>query len=172
MRLAASLLLAATAAATLHAAEPNAAPDGRAALERIKALAGDWEGTVTTPDGPKVSVVYRVTSSGSAVLEDLFPGTDHEMITMYHLDGDALVLTHYCAMGNQPKMRLAEATPAGLRFDFAGGSNLDPAKDPHMHAGRLAFPAADRIEAEWAVYEGGKQTGSNRFYLSRKGSGK
>jgi hypothetical protein len=172
MRSAASIVVVMAAALTQAAAQEPGRLDARGAFERLKALAGDWEGTVTSKDGPPVSVVYRVTSGGSVVLEDLFPGTEHEMITMYHLEGDALVLTHYCAMGNQPRMRLAEATRETLRFDFAGGSNVAPANDVHMHSGRIAFLDADHIESEWAVFEGGKQSGTNRFFLSRRGVSK
>jgi hypothetical protein len=148
----------------------SAAVDARAAFERLKKMAGTWEGSVVSAAGPRASVVYAVTSGGSVVKETLFPGTSHEMISMYHLDGADLVATHYCAMANQPRMRLTRATSgekAELVFDFAGGSNVDPAKDAHMHGGRFAFQGVDRYEAEWAVYEGGKQTGSNRFFMSR-----
>ena len=143
--------------------------DGKAALERVKNLAGRWRGNVVTKDGPPAEVHYRVTAGGNTVEETLFPGTPHEMVSMYHLEGGNLVLTHYCAMGNQPRMRLVQAasTPAELRFDFVGGANIDPAKDAHMHGGTMRFPNADRMEADWAVWDKGKQTGANRFFLSR-----
>lgn len=148
----------------------GAPPDARAAFDRLKAMAGTWEGNVVSATGPRASVVYSVTSGGSVVEERLFPGTGHEMISMYHLDRGELVATHFCAMGNQPRMRLRRASggeAAELVFEFAGGSNLDPAKDAHMHGGRIAFTGGDRYEAEWAVFEGGKQTGSNRFFMAR-----
>jgi len=149
----------------------DARVDGRAALERLKQLAGEWRGQASAgKDGMPTSVVYAVTAGGSTVTERLFPGTDHEMLTVYHLDGDQLVLTHYCAMANQPRMRLVSATgpdPLELRFDFAGGASLDPAKDAHMHAGRLVLRGTDRVEAEWAVYDKGKQAGANTFALER-----
>jgi hypothetical protein len=145
-------------------------PDGKAALERIKSLAGQWRGHVVTKDGPPGEVVYSVTAGGSTVVEKLFPGTGHEMVSMYHLDGADLVLTHYCAMGNQPRMRLVKASgtdPLELRFDFAGGDNIDPAKDMHMHAGTMTRRGADRLEAEWAVWDKGAPAGANRFFLDR-----
>lgn len=148
--------------------------DGKATLARLKSLAGEWRGHVVTEDGPPATVVYAVTAAGTAVTESLFPGTDHEMLTVYHLEGDDLVLTHYCAMGNQPRMKLARTAgtdPVELRFDFAGGTNMDPARDAHMHAGRMTLKGADRLEAEWAVYDKGKQTGSNKFYLNRVAKG-
>jgi len=159
------------AGASWAAAEkPAAGTDGKAALERMKSLAGEWRGHVTTPDGPTAGVVYSVTAGGSTVVEKLFPGTEHEMVSMYHLQGPDLVLTHYCAMGNQPRMRLVQASgtdPVELRFDFIGGANIVATKDAHMHAGKMTLRGADRLEAEWAVWEEGKQTGTNRFFLDR-----
>ncbi|HEY6101121.1 MAG TPA: hypothetical protein VIW03_16920, partial [Anaeromyxobacter sp.] len=79
------------------------------------------------------------------------------------------VMTHYCAMGNQPRVRLAAAsTRDELVFDFAGGTNLDPKKDVHVHSGRIRFAGPDELEAEWTVFEGERQTGANRFVLARK----
>jgi hypothetical protein len=145
--------------------------DGKAALERLKQLAGEWRGQASAgKDGGAASVVFAVTAGGSTVTERLFPGTEHEMLTVYHLDGADLVLTHYCAMANQPRMRLVSAAgtdPLELTFDFAGGANVDPAKDTHMHGGRLVLRGADRLEAEWAVHAQGKQVGANRFALER-----
>jgi hypothetical protein len=65
------------------------ATTARDAFEQLKALAGVWEGTAG-PDKQPTSVVYRVASGGTVVLETQFPETNHEMITMYHMDGDAL----------------------------------------------------------------------------------
>lgn len=144
--------------------------DPKAALERLKGLAGEWTGTVTSPQGPPAQVRYELISGKSAVMETLFPGTDHEMRSIYHMDGSDLVMTHYCAMGNQPRMKLevAASTPSELVFKFTGGSNLDPAKDVHVHNGKIVLRSADQLEAEWAVYQGGAQSGSNHFFLARR----
>lgn len=163
MTIVSSFLLAATTAGA-----GEGAPDGRAALDRIKRLAGTWEGTVAKPDGPPGVVRYELTAGGNSVVEKLFPGTDHEMLTVYHLDRGALLATHYCAMGNQPLMKLERATADALEFGFAGGTNLDPAKDVHIHQGRLRFLDGDRLESEWDVFDGPKKTTSNRFFLARK----
>jgi hypothetical protein len=158
--LVAALLAGAPAAGT------QAKPDGRAALERLKQLAGEWRGTVAE-DGSPMGVVYEVTSGGTAVMERLFPGTPHEMMTLYHLDGSDLVLTHYCSGGNQPRMRLVESSATELRFDYAGGTNIDPAKDPHMHSARFWIKGADALEAEWTGYARGQATGAHRFVVAR-----
>ena len=90
------------------------------------------------------------------------------MMTVYHLDGDTLLATHYCAMGNQPVMKLEKATARELSFGFAGGTNLDAAKDVHIHSGRLRFVEEGKLESEWDVYQGAKRTGANSFVLERK----
>jgi hypothetical protein len=163
---AAALALAAFAAVTASAAET--APDGKAAFERLKTLAGDWEGHIEKPDGPPGMASYRLASGGSVVMETLFPGSDHEMISMYHLDGERLVMTHYCAMANQPRMRLVSASDAALSFDFDGGTNVDPQTSTHIHSGRIAFVGPDRLEAEWDTHAAGKKVGTHRLFLKRK----
>ena len=148
----------------------TAAVDAKAAFQRLQSLAGTWEGYAThEKTGPPATVVYRSASNGSVVMEDLFPGTSHEMISMYYLDGGELVMTHYCAMANQPHMRLDRkaSTPDALVFAFDGGSNLDPAKDGHVHSGVIRFEG-DALQADWAVWQGGKESGHNRFFLTRK----
>lgn len=139
-----------------------------AAFEELKGLAGRWEGHVVTPEGPEGAIEYRVTSAGTLVTEVLFPGTDHEMVSLYYLDGDELRAKHFCVMGNQPEMKLdtRASTENELRFVFSGGTNMDPAKDVHMHGGKMTI-RGDRLESEWTVYNGGKEEGANRFFLSR-----
>ncbi len=157
-------------AAPSASASAGAPIDAKAAFARLKALDGAWSGGIGKPDGPKAEVVYRVTGAGSAVMETQFPGTAHEMVTVYHLDGKDLLLTHYCAAGNQPRMKLARATENELVFEFAGGTNLDAARDFHMHDATMRFPACDRVEATWYSWGGGKPdpNGTARFFLSRK----
>lgn len=152
------------------AAEPGVPVEGKAAFERMKTLAGTWEGQAGHGQpGPAASVTYRVASGGSVVEETLFPGTPHEMISMYHMVKGELVLTHYCAMANQPRMRLDRqaSTPERLVFVFDGGTNFDPAKDTHVHSGVVEWKG-ETLHNAWAVYSGGKETGQNEFVLTRK----
>ena len=85
-------------------------------FDRMKLLAGEW---VAAEDGPmfkRGALVsrYVLTGGGTALVDTLFPGAPHEMTTVYHRDGADLALTHYCAGGNQPRMR-ASAPAAGWR---------------------------------------------------------
>lgn len=142
----------------------------KAAFEKLKSLAGDWQGSIgEKAGGPAILVSYKTTSGGSVVTETLFAGTDHEMVTVYYLDGGKLVLVHYCAVGNQPRMALAPSSTADhFVFEFAGGTNLNPQKDMHMHSARLTFEGGDQVVGEWDSYKDGKFTGTHKFYLSRK----
>jgi hypothetical protein len=127
-------------------------------LERLKTLAGTWvaAGEDGKPTDQVVSVI-KVTAGGSAVQETLFPGQPQEMVSIYHRDGADLQMTHYCALGNQPRMKADPASPPNqIRFKFAGGTNLDPAKDMHMHEGTLTFVDDDHIQFSGVAWVGGK----------------
>ena len=80
------------------------------------------------------------------------------MLTVYHLDGDHLVLTHYCTAGNQPHMQAEAYDPANnqLVFKFAGGSNLSNLNVGHMHNVTFKFAGADEFIADWTFQENGK----------------
>lgn len=141
--------------------------DSKAAFEKLKTLAGEWTGTAN--DTAPGAVTYRVTGNGSVVMETMFPGTDHEMINMYHMVDGELVATHYCSSGNQPRFKLdvAKSTPTELVFAFDGGTNFDPAKDTYVRAGKLSFMDGKLVE-NWTFYGGGKETGTAVFKLGRK----
>ena len=66
---------------------------------------------------------YRYDDRGKLV-ETIFPGSEHEMITVIHPDGDDLALTHYCMLGNQPQMKAA-GKGEGNKVEFKTG----PAED-------------------------------------------
>ena len=150
--------------------------DAAAAFEKIKGMAGTWIGT-TEGTGEaeaeargdmEAKLVYQVSAAGSVVMETMMPGTDHEMINMYHLDGDELVLTHYCAAGNQPTMKLDRSHHGALKFNFTGGTNLDPAVDTHIHGAQLDFREDGRVGSHWTSWAGGKEAGTMEFILTRQ----
>src|SRR5262245_29999779 len=85
---------------------PLPAAPTNAGLEKMKTLVGTW---VTADEDGKptdeVVSVIRVTAGGSAVHETLFPDQPHEMISIYTAEGTDLVLTHFCMLGNQPRLK-------------------------------------------------------------------
>ncbi|HEX4494719.1 MAG TPA: hypothetical protein VIE43_03530 [Thermoanaerobaculia bacterium] len=164
------LLVAATLTAGARAADlPAGKVDGKAAFARLKTLAGDWSGK--GDGGMATPVSYKVSGNGSVVMETLFTGTPHEMITMYYLSGDDLVATHYCAGANQPHFKLdtAKSTPNELVLAFDGGTNLDAAKDSFMHGAKIAFLPDGAVDSQWETYDGGKPAGAHTFHLTRVG---
>jgi hypothetical protein len=138
-----------------HKHSPSASSN--AGLEKMKSLVGEWVAADENgqPTEQVVSVI-KLTAGGSAVHETLFPGQEHEMVSIYTVDGDDLVMTHYCMLGNQPRMKADPMSPKNsIRFEFAGGGNLDPAKDKHMHAATLTFVDADHLQVDGIGWENG-----------------
>jgi hypothetical protein len=132
-------------------------PPTNAALEKLKKLAGTW--VVADKDGKptdQVQSIIKVTAGGSAVHETIFPGQPHEMISVYTVEGSDLVMTHYCVLGNQPRMKADPKSPANqIVFQFAGGGNLDPKKDKHMHDATLTIVDNDHFEVNGCAWENG-----------------
>ena len=142
-------------------------------LDRIKALEGTWISGDEDKDGqPDITCVYKVTSGGSAVAETLFPGQPHEMITMYHAHGDQVVMTHYCAMGNQPRLTAEGDCATGpIHFNFVDGTNIARRDDAHMDS-LIMTPGADgqSLVNDWSSWQDGKVTGHKVMNLQRKRS--
>lgn len=137
-------------------------------LGQVKALEGTWVGK--DENGAEiVMTTYQVTSKGSAVREVMFPGMPHEMTNLYHMDGDALVVTHYCAVGNQPRMRSVKSAPGRIEFGPDSVTNLTPGQ---TYMGGLTLVMADKntLLQEWTSYKDGKVDSDHapRFELKRK----
>ena len=141
------------------------APAKASLFDKLKPLAGTWLGT----DG-KVKVESRLTSAGSVLLETMMPGTPHEMVNAYHLDGDAVVVTHYCAMGNQPRMAAsAEKAPGVVVFTLRDATNVDVKTGEYMGQLTLTIRDADHVVQEWQSFKAGKAEGEiTRIELARK----
>lgn len=122
-----------------------------AALAKLRSLAGDWTGETPESDeqSDRVTVNYRVTGAGSAVVETLFEGTPHEMVSVYHMDGDQLVMTHYCAAGNQPRLRMVAASESQMVFDFVDGTNIQPGKGVYIN-GLVIEIDGEHLHHQWA----------------------
>jgi len=159
VRIAISLLLLLTATAAF------AESDAQKSFDKLKSLAGSWEGKGT--EGQPMQISYRVTSGGSALLSEI-QGKEEDMITMFHLDGDRLLMTHYCGAGNQPRM-VASTSPDGktLTFDFLDATNLASPDDGHMTRLVLSMPDANHHTEEWIYSDHGKQE-KEVFELWRK----
>ena len=102
-------------------------------------------------------------------MEIMDPEGERE-INMYHIHGTDVVMTHYCGGGNQPRLKLdhASASSESMPFVFLDATNLEnPAEDRHIHAGKIVFVGANRLESWWTVYKEGREVAKSRFTLER-----
>ena len=144
------------------------------AFASIKKLEGRWKGPSPMKGMPPGNTVFRVTAGGSAVQETILPGTKMEMLSIYHMDKGNLLMTHYCAIGNQPRMKLntRTSTASELVFDFAGGTNLNPRRDMHMHSQRIILPrpskaGPQKLTTSGTSWEGGKEKDGCKITMTR-----
>jgi hypothetical protein len=161
----ASLALAPVAPGRLSGPHPNIARplDAQEEFQKLKSLAGTWQGR--GPDGA-VRVTFRVTSGGSALLQEMVPegriadpsNGDDDPVTMIYVDGDKLTLVMYCDTGkNRPRM-LGTRSSDGKRIEFAmvdfGGDRKDGIMD---HATFSIVDAAHHAEGWDYVTTGGQR---------------
>ena len=120
----------------------------------IKSMEGRWQGP--SPDGTIKYTEFKVSSAGSVVRETMLPGEEHEMTNMYSLDGNSVVMTHYCAGGNQPRMRASSIREGRMDFLSEGVQDLKAKDELYMGAMRLVFVDADHIEQHWSALKDGE----------------
>jgi hypothetical protein len=146
--------------------------EAQKSFDTMKALAGSWEGPVTTsPETPEIQgkpaqVLLRVTSRGHALMHDLsIPGIPDNPITMFYLDSDRMLLTHYCDAGNRPRMT-GKMSPDGKTVEF---EFLDIAGNPmyHMHHAVFTLIDANHHTEDWTFMMGDKPIHAH-FDLHRK----
>jgi len=134
-------------------------PTAAQAFERLKSLAGTWDGV--NAEGHKITFHYEVIGNGSALMERTIHH-DHgekpmKMATLYTLDGDGLRLTHYCVAGNQPTMQAKRIEGDEIEFDFVSATGRDPGQG-HMHHAIIRFEGKDRFSTVWTYHKDGKPT--------------
>jgi len=158
------LLWFTTIAGPLFAADNSAA----AAFARMKQLAGAWN--ATTAEGKQVRVTYEVIANGSAIVERESPDPAHKdgMETVYHLDGNKLVLEHYCMAGNQPRMAASgyNSQTGEINFDFVSVGNAGP-NDGHMHNAKFQLINDDQFASEWTFFKDGKAQFTEKIQYKR-----
>jgi hypothetical protein len=153
-----TLVMIATAAMAQSSAQKS--------FDQIKSLTGTWEGK--NSQGQPVTVSFRVTAGGSAVMSEILGQGKEDMITMFHLDGDRLLMTHYCGAGNQPRMQVSASDARNITFDFVDATNLATPESGHMHQLVISMPDADHHTEQWNFADHGKEM-KEVFDLHRKG---
>ena len=175
-----SAMAFAQADAHKHAATQSDAPksDAQKAFDKLKSLAGTWRGPVTADppqpdwDNKPLWLSMRVTSRGNLLVHEMKqPGTPDDPkhddpITTFYVDGDRLLLTHYCDAGNRPRMA-AKISPDGkkIEFDFvdvSGGTQYG-----HMHHATFTFIDADHHTEDWTYMMPGDKPMHGHMDLER-----
>ena len=130
---------------------------GGAGLEKMKSLLGSWKGK--DAHGNSVDVTYSLVADSSAIMESLDIGGSREnMVTVYSLNGGNTVLTHYCSMGNQPRMKLdgSKSSENTIVYAYVDATNVKSDRDPRMHDLTLTFKDRDHFSQEWTLRIEGK----------------
>lgn len=142
-------LVCALVAAAAFAADEDHAKKSHPLLDQLKPLAGTWEGSY---DGATYRTIYTIGANGSAIIEELMPDSAR-MLNVIHADGDALMMTHYCAAYNQPRYRATALKDNKIVFSFVDGTNLGP---NYMAGVTLTMKDADHLTQEWVHRSGDK----------------
>jgi hypothetical protein len=139
--------------------------DAQKALDRFKSMAGTWTGTGAK--GETAEVTYKVMAGGTSVMADIKMG-DEAMTSMYYVDGDRLLMTHFCPSNNQPRMK-ATISPDGksVTFDFVDATNLPSPQTGHMHKVVYVFGDADHYSEDWTWKHAESDT-HLRFEMQKK----
>jgi len=153
------------AAMILSASVALAGSDAQKTFDAMKALEGAWEGK--NNQGQSLKVSFRSTAGGSALLSEIHGMGAENMISVIHLDGDRLLLTHYCGAGNQPRMKATLASDGkSVRFDFIDATNLASPQMGHMDHVVFTIPDANHHTEEWTFLDHGKEM-KESFSLER-----
>lgn len=150
-----------------RAAEVSAA---QAAFDRLKALEGEWYGT--SGRGNAATLSYQVIAGGHTLMEEFRETLDEREIsmhTLYHLDGETLMLTHYCISNNQPRMRAdLSGFPERIRFELLDVTNLSSPAEGHMYRAVLELAGDDRLVNAWTYRQDGEERFTERIEWQRK----
>lgn len=139
--------------------------DAQKALDRFKAMEGAWGGKGA--HGETAEVTYRPIAGGTSVMADIKMG-DEAMTSLYYVDGQKLMMTHFCPSNNQPRMQ-AVISPDGktVTFDFLDATNLASPQTGHMHKAVYSFADADHYSEDWTWKHEGKDS-HMQFEMQRK----
>ena len=147
-------VLIAMIAVMVNSSAVLAESDGHKQFDMLKGLEGKWVGK--NSQGQPMEVTFRMTAGGSALMSEIHGQGPENMITMFHMDGDRLLMTHYCGVGNQPRMKVVSADAKSVSFEFMDGTNIGPG-DGHMQRVTFAQPDASHHTEEWVFLDHGKE---------------
>jgi hypothetical protein len=160
------IALVALAPAVLPAQAKPQPTKSEAAFKQLSSLVGEWQGV---QDGVPIQVTYSLTANGTALMENQKPGDSPPMITMFTVDGDHLIATHYCVTGNQPQMvsGVPDDLQQGVPFKLQRVTGMKTPDDWHNTGLTFKLDDQDHITQRWTYLYKGK-AGATVFHYTRK----
>ncbi len=105
---------------------------GRKVFEKLKTLVGTWQ--KEGAENLDFNITFEQTANKTVLIETWNRKGKKHSLTLYHLNGDALIATHYCPQGNQPRLQLSKESKLNdFTFDFWDATNLKNLNDSHQH---------------------------------------
>ncbi len=154
--------------------------DAQKTFTQLKTLAGTWKASMTLDppmpdmDMPVSEISMRVTSRGNALVHEMYqvgkendPAHFDHPVTMFYVDSDKLLLTHYCDAGNRPRMTARTMEDAKtIEFDFVDVTgNM---KYGHMAHAVFTFVDANHHIEDWTFMMPGDKPMHAHMTLERK----
>ena len=136
--------------------------EAQKSFDQMKNLAGTWQGRVSTippqpemGDGTNLQISMKVTSRGNALVHEMMqagvaddPTKNDHPVTMFYLDSDRLLLTHYCDAGNRPRM-VSRTSPDGKTLDFDFLDVAGSTQFGHMQHAAFTVIDANHHTEDW-----------------------
>jgi hypothetical protein len=146
--------------------QPQANSKSEAVFRQLVSLVGEWE---AVQNGVPVTETYTLTANRSALMAETKPGNDPAMITMFTVDGEHLIATHYCAARNQPQMQtgIPEDLQKGVTFSLVRVTGMKTQDDWHNTGLTITLEDKDHMTQRW-TYLYKRRPGTNVFHYTRQ----
>ena len=153
---------------TLFGAAGQAAEQSKATLAfaRLASLVGEWKGA---QGGTEIQVTYTLIADGSALMEEFRPREGPTMLTLFSVDADRLLATHYCSAKNQPQMAteaIADPLAKSVAFSLVRVTGLVSPDAWHNTGLVVTLEDGDHLTQRWTYLSHGKN-GTNSFHFTR-----
>jgi hypothetical protein len=161
------LVVAVLSRATVMSAQVEAreTSSSAAAFKQLALLVGEWE---AIQDGVPIKETYTLTANGTAFMSETKPANSPPMITMFTVDGDHLIATHYCVARNQTVTGVpGDLEKNGVTFSLARVTGKKTPDDWHNTGLTMTLDDQDHMTQRWTYLYKGK-TGTSVFHYVRK----
>ncbi len=129
-------------------AEESAPSPAERQFAWIASLEGRWQ----VAGNDALQIVFERTARGHTMVERWETASGLHSITVYHLDGNRVIATHYCPQGNQPRLESIAGGEDRIAFRFLDITDLD---EGESHTFTLEFaPLENGSVARTEVYTG------------------